>query len=269
MRPILRYPGAKWWVANWVLDNMPPHEGYLEPYFGSGAVFFGKPKSPREVINDLDGDVVNFFRVCRKNPDALARTLSLTPWAREEYQQAIDGPAADAVERARRFVVRYWMSYGSCPRPGSGWRHTTGKRHHTGPDYPMQWQHLPDLVQQAADRLLAAQIENKPAVEVIAAHNGPDVLIYADPPYLPGTRASKDLYTCEMVEADHEEMLRVLLAHTGMVMLSGYDNAMYRDYLAGWDVQTARSRADGGGKRTECLWRNPAAVERCKEAAEK
>lgn len=261
MRPILRYPGGKWWVAQWILDNMPTHEGYVEPYFGSGAVFFNKPKSPREIINDLDGNVVNFFQVCRENPDELARALSLTPWSREEYQAAA-APTDDPVERARRFAIRYWMSYGSCPRPGTGWRHATGKRHHTGPDYPSQWQHLPDLVQQAADRLIAAQIEHKPALDVIADHNGPDVLIYADPPYLPDTRVSKALYPCEMTATDHEDMLRALVKHQGLVMLSGYDNDLYRDYLADWDMQTAKSHADGGAARTECLWSNRAAAER-------
>lgn len=85
MKSVLKYPGSKWRIADWIVSNMPPHDIYVDPFFGSGAVFFSKPESRLEVLNDIDGNVVNFFKVCRDHPDDLARLLALTPYAREEY----------------------------------------------------------------------------------------------------------------------------------------------------------------------------------------
>src|SRR5690606_6650859 len=107
---ILHYPGSKWSMAEWIIDHMPPHQTYLEPFFGSGAVFFTKPPSALETINDIDGDVVNLFRVIRDRPDELARLVDWTPYSREEYYNPYQtGGGLDDLERARRFLVRCWM----------------------------------------------------------------------------------------------------------------------------------------------------------------
>lgn len=114
MKAILKYPGSKWRIADWIISNFPKHKVYLEPYFGSGAVFFNKEPSYIETINDIDGNIVNLFRVCRENPGELARLISLTPFAREEFQNCYEIECADAVERARRTLVRYHQSFGTC-----------------------------------------------------------------------------------------------------------------------------------------------------------
>ena len=257
MDPILKYPGAKWRTASWILSHIPPHESYLEPYFGSGGVFFNKPPARVETLNDLDGNVVNFFRMCRERPDELADALRLTPWAREERDAAYV-PAGDELERARRFAVMCWQTFGAFPRKSNGWRHTTGKHCDGGPDNPKLWAHLPECIVEASKRLLEAQIENRPALEVIARHNGPEVLIYADPPYMRDTRtASGDAYHHEMTDADHEMLLRALMAHKGVVILSGYDSGLYNDMLRDWRKETCNTTAERGARRTECLWINP------------
>ena len=87
MQSVLKYPGSKGRVANWIVGHIPPHDFYVEPFFGSGAVLFAKPRSKAEVVNDLDGNVVNFFRVCRDAPEELARALYLTPCSRSEYEE--------------------------------------------------------------------------------------------------------------------------------------------------------------------------------------
>ncbi len=121
VRAILKYPGSKWTLAERIVGQMPPHKFYLEPYFGSGAVFFNKEPSDYETINDLDGNVVNFFRVCRDRPDELARAVNLTPFAREEFisiQEKAAGEeiqlTGDAVEDARRFLVRCYQGFARC-----------------------------------------------------------------------------------------------------------------------------------------------------------
>lgn len=110
MNAILKYPGSKWTLAERIVREMPPHKFYLEPFFGSGAVFFNKDPAEYETINDLDGNVVNFFRVCREHPDELARAVNLTPFAREEFLSIQERAAGediqltgDSVEDARRF----------------------------------------------------------------------------------------------------------------------------------------------------------------------
>ena len=259
MKPILKYPGAKWRLADWIIERMPPHVGYVEPFFGSGAVFFNKPKSKIETIADLDGSVVRFFRTCRERPEELAYAISMTPWSREEFLKSdFCDEAVDDVEAARQFCVRCWQTFGARMRCKTGWRNTTGKSVNTGPDNPSMWNRLPSVVYEVAQRLKDAQIENRPAIEVIKNNNGQQVLIYADPPYVRSTRTlNGDQYRHEMTDADHENLLRTLKEHTGMVMLSGYDCEMYRDMLSDWCMECVAAKAERGVSRTECLWMNP------------
>lgn len=243
---------------------MPQHVGYVEPFFGSGAVFFNKPKSPIETISDLDGSIVRFFRTCREKPEELAYSISLTPWSREEFLRSdFCDDSIDDVEAARQFLVRCWQTFGARTRCKTGWRNTTARTKNHGPDNPAMWKRLPEIVFQVADRLMDAQIENRPALEVIAHNNGKDILIYADPPYVKSTRTlNGDQYRFEMTDQDHEELLRSLNDHTGMVMLSGYDCDLYRDLLKGWRMECIATKAERGVPRVECIWMNPLCAEK-------
>lgn len=84
-KAILKYPGGKWRIADWIISHFPPHKVYCEPFLGSGAVFFTKRPAMIETINDINGEIVNLFKVCRERPGELAAALKFTPWAREEY----------------------------------------------------------------------------------------------------------------------------------------------------------------------------------------
>ena len=256
--PVLKYPGSKTRISSWILSFMPPHESYVEPFFGSGGVFFNKPKARVETINDMDNDVVNFFRICRDRPNELAEALRLTPWAREEREGSYEH-TEDEFERARRFAVKCWQTFGSFRDRNRGWRHSTGKTSNGGPDNPKLWARLPRAVVEVSERLLTAQIENRPALDVIERYNGAGVLIYADPPYLHDTRTANGYaYRHEMSTADHEMLLAALRVHRGMVLLSGYDHELYNDVLRGWFKRTLDTTAERGVQRTECLWINPA-----------
>ena len=90
VKPVLKYAGAKWRIADWIGGFLPPHEIYLEPFFGSGAVFFRKAPARLETINDIDENVVNLFRVLREQPEQLAALIELTPWARDEYYSSYE-----------------------------------------------------------------------------------------------------------------------------------------------------------------------------------
>lgn len=257
-RTIIKYPGAKWSIADWIVSLMPPHKSYLEPFFGSGAVFFSKPRSRIETINDLDGEIVNLFRVVRDMPEALERVVSLTPYSREEYERAWErckaGSVTDPVELARLTLVRYWQTHGSNCYYKGGWKNDRAGREYA---YAVKyWNNLPEWIAAALERLKEAQIEQIDAVELIRRFACPDVLIYADPPYVLSTRKQRQ-YNVEMADdAQHEELLAALLDHPGPVMLSGYESDLYNDTLKGWAKLHHKARSECGGARTETLWLN-------------
>lgn len=261
MRPVLKYPGAKWSLAEWIVGNMPPHKFYLEPFFGSGAVFFNKEPSAYETINDIDGLVVNFFKACRDHPEELARAVSLTPFSREEFLSIQEEAAGeniqltgDEVEDARRFLVRCSQGFGSKLADRVGWKNS---KRPTGPNNAALWSKLPETIIEAAGRLKMAQIEQADAIQLIKDYNDPDCLIYADPPYLGETRGKKRIYKAEMMdEKAHIALLEALMAHRGPVILSGYDNHLYNEHLQGWRKETHAARANCGLARVETLWLN-------------
>lgn len=255
LRTILKYPGAKWRIADWIVNLMPEHKSYLEPYFGSGAALFRKPPSRIETINDLDGDVVNIFRCIRERGDELARAVALTPYSREEYENAFEhSGVTDPVERARLFLLQHWQGHGFRTYCRSGWKNDIAGREY---GYAVRyWDRLPAWVADTVERLKEVQIEQMPAVDLIRRFRRPDVLIYADPPYLLSTRKMKKQYRFEMSDSDHVELLAALKDHPGPVMLSGYDSALYNDTLSGWQKLQTAARAEKGLRRTETLWVN-------------
>lgn len=260
MRPVLKYPGSKWKMAEWIISLMPPHKSYLEPFFGSGAVFFKKEPSRIETINDMDGEIVNLFRCIREEPEELMRCVTMTPYSRAEYEQAWGkfrfraGVPSVGVEAARMTLVRYWQSHGSTSVYKGGWKNDRAGREYA---YDMRyWRQLPEWIAATATRLKDAQIKQAPAVDVIRRFQHPEVLIYADPPYVISKRKGRQ-YVVDMVEdAEHIELLEALKDHTGPVILSGYDNELYDRHLQGWMKLHKKALAEGGGKRTETVWLN-------------
>ena len=249
---VLKYPGAKWRIADWILPKMPKHHSYVEPYFGSGALFFCKPPSKIETINDLDNDVVNLFQCIRNNSEQLCAVISATPFARQEYDNAFLLEAEDPIEKARIFLIKCWQGHGFRTNAyKAGWKNDVQGREAA---YAMRnWYRLPGWIMDTVERLKEVQIENRPAVEVIKRFNFENVLIYADPPYVLSTRTGKK-YKHEMTDVDHVELLETLLHHKGPVMLSGYDNEMYASCLKGWDKYQIATTAEKGLHRTETLW---------------
>ena len=253
MKAILNYPGAKWGLASTIVSMMPRHRSYLEPFFGSGAVLFNKLPSAIETVNDIDGDITNFFKVLRERTDDLIRAISLTPYARDVFYDAHENRGTDDFDRAYRFAIRSKMGHGFKTYEKTGFKIDVFSRERS---YCVNtWNAMPSLLAEAAARLKKVQIENRPALEIIRKFNHDNVLIYADPPYLLNTRGGKQ-YRCEMGENEHIELLGALRDHKGFVILSGYPSEMYDRILKGWNKVTKKSYNQNADARTEVLWTN-------------
>lgn len=252
---ILHYPGSKWSLADWIISHFPEHETYLEPFFGSGAVLFTKQRSRLETVNDINGEIVNLFRVIRERPDELSFAIQATPHSREEYYASYE-KAEDDLERARRLVVRLWQGRGGKTSHRTGWRSMIEMN---GPLPGKEWLRFPSKIQTVSERLQGVQIECQPAVKLIKRYKRAGVLIYADPPYIMSTRTTSS-YEDEMTEEDHEILLKNLIEHPGPVILSGYQHEMYDDLLAGWHKEIKKAKAEAGASRQEVIWINPITV---------
>lgn len=263
IKPILKYPGAKWNLAQWIISHFPAHAHYVEPYFGSGAVFFNKAPAKHEVINDLSGDVCNLFRVIREDGERLAALIEMTPWARAEFEstmgiRGVTNNTGNSLEDARRFLVRIWQGHAGRLNMRTGWAHAGN----TDTSPISQWRGLPSKIIVTARRLQDAEIDNRPAVDVVRRYADSSAVIYADPPYLLDTRCDKGVYQHEMTDADHALLLDALDAHPGPVVLSGYHCALYNDRLAHWHTREKQAQAEKGNTRTEVLWLNQTCIDR-------
>lgn len=254
MKSVIKYPGSKWAIADWIIQYFPEHHTYLEPFFGSGAVFFRKSRSHIETINDLDGEVVNFFEQVKYNLENLCREIYFTPYAREEFERAYRENPEDKLKQAVNFCIRLNMGYGFRTNGEKvGWKRDVQGRERA---YAAEnWKSLPQRLTETAERLRGVQIENRPAIELIQDFNYKTALIYCDPPYLLETRSQKQ-YAKEMTDQDHKDLLEVLRNHKGYAIISGYETELYDDILHGWHKKETVSRTQSGEKKKEVLWMN-------------
>jgi DNA adenine methylase len=251
-RPTLHYLGSKWRIAPWIIENLPPHKVYVEPFGGGAAVLLRKDPSNLEIYNDLDSMVVNFWRVLRTDAAELVRRLKLTPWSREEYLLAWE-PTDDPIERARRLFIRTWMAYsGETDRP-SGWRAAKTERKN---GTIIQWG-VEERLLAVATRWREVQIEHDNALKVIRRFDTPNALFYCDPPYVHSTRSSGSGYAFERNDDEHLELLDLLNGIQGKALISGYPCDLYKIHLPArrWRRLERESRTrDPKANRTEVLY---------------
>ena len=256
MKPPLAYYGAKVTLADRIVALLPPHRHYVEPFAGSLAVLLAKPPVELETVNDLDGDLMNFWRVLRERPGELERMCVLTPHARGEHEASFE-PAGDDLERARRVWVR--LTQGR-----SGTLRRTGWKFYADPDgssssQPRYLAGYSARIAPAAARLARVSLECRPALEVVKAYGSePQCLLFADPPYLGSTRALN--YQHEMPgEDEHRELAAALTEASAAVVLAGYPSPLYDELYAGWhrhEIATATGQSQEWNARTEVLWSN-------------
>lgn len=270
-RPVVHYHGGKWQLAPWIISHFPRHRIYVEPFGGAGSVLLQKPRAYAEIYNDLEGDIVNLFRVLRDRKSAreLERLLSLTPFSRQEWESCyLDrGPKriVSAVERARCSIVRAYQGFGSAsmnPRHLTGFRASSNQ---SGTTPAHDWANFPQAIAAITERLQAVCIERRPALRLVADHDSPETLFYLDPPYPGGVRGrcNREVYKHELSDRQHRNLGRVLLSVEGMVVISGYACDLYdRELFPGWYRVEKQTQADGARARTEVLWLNKQAESR-------
>jgi DNA adenine methylase len=265
-RPALRYHGGKFRLAPWIISHFPEHRIYTEVYAGGASVLLRKPRSYAEVINDLDGEIVNLFRVLRNPSQAreLMRLIALTPYARQEFEESYL-LAGDPIEQARRTAFRYCAAFAT----GAQKDYKTGFRANvtrSGSTPVMDWASMDRVLEPVVERLRGVVIENRPALDVLRQYDDAKALHYVDPPYVNSTRGERcagKVYSHEMTDGAHRELAATVHELNGHVIISGYACDLYdAELYPDWQRVTMASRADGARERTEVLWISPGALTR-------
>lgn len=257
--------GGKYSHLDWLLPLLPYTTHYCEPFAGSGAVLFNREPSPVETYNDLDGEVVNFFKVLRERKEELIEQIGLTPFSRKEYERALtygkdNGEALDELERARKFFIRARQTRTGLAQKASIGRWANCKlTSRSGMSGSIsRWLGSIDTLPAVAMRLIRVQIENLPASEVVRKYDSVETTFYCDPPYVHESRGDINAYYYEMSEEEHRELALVLHNCQGNVAISGYKGELMERLYGDW-YQTIASpkRAHSVKKmRQEVLWTN-------------
>jgi DNA adenine methylase len=271
MKGPLKTHGGKHYLAQRIVDLMPPHLHYVEPFAGGLAVLFAKPhEGISEVINDLDGRITNFWRVLQVEElfSHFQRQVQAVPFSEEVWREArlsLQGkePAKDreeCVERAVQFFILCRQSMaGRC----KDFTPLTRNRTRSGMnEQASSWLNAVEGLPDVHARLRRVVILNRPAVEVLQTQDEPGTLFYLDPPYMPDTRVARDTFgSFEMSLEDHKTLLEAVKRVDGMVMISGYASELYDSELAGWtryefDVPNNASSERHKRRMKEVLWCN-------------
>ena len=261
-RIVFGWYGGKFNHLEWLLPLLPAAHHYCEPFSGSAAVLLNRAPSPVETYNDVDGEVVNFFRILRDQPAELERMISLTPFSREEFHRAITGAMRGMtdLERARRFYIRARQTRTGLAQTATlgRWANCKDTSRAGMSGVVSRWLGGLEALADIGTRLIRVQIENRPAIDVIRLYDGPNTLFYCDPPYLHDTRGDSKAYGYEMDEGDHIDLSVALRNCKGKVAISGYRNHLMDSLYKDWRRFDAPLKQCHSIKkmRQECLWMN-------------
>jgi DNA adenine methylase len=254
--------GGKFNHLNWLLPLLPKCHHYCEPFGGSAAVLLNREPSPVETYNDIDGEVVNFFRVLREQKGELVEAIGLTPFSREEFFLALstNGSAISSLERARRFFIRARQARTGLAQTASlgRWANCKDTSRAGMSGVVSRWLGSVEDLPEIALRLLRVQIENRPAIDVIKLYDSPETLFYCDPPYVHSSRGDSKAYGFEMSLQEHSQLAGVLHSCQGNVAVSGYRCDLMDELYGDWRCHEAPAKYCHSVKelRQEALWTN-------------
>lgn len=256
MRSIIKYYGGKHYIAKYLLNVIPEHNLYIEPFFGGGNLFFSKPPSKMEIINDLSDNIYALYKVIadKDKLKELQQRIELTPYHskfRSDFKEELNKKDLSIEDRAFYYLYVNRSSFNGV----GGFSCTKLIRNNiirSVSDYLSLIPHL----EQIHNRIRTAIVENRDALELISKYDAEDVFFYLDPPYVHSTRKSNQKYMIEMDDEDHERMVDLILKSQSKIMLSGYDNKIY-DRLtdSGWNKLSLES-PNTGSESTEYVWLN-------------
>lgn len=260
------YFGSKLRIAAKLRSELPPHNAWVELFCGSAAMTLAKAPAPIEVINDINGEIVNFFRQLRENSDPLRTAISLTPYSRAEFEIARrKGNDLSELERARRFFVAAMMaingSFGDAP---GGFSISNSYSRNGREARVNRWNETPAYLSAVADRLKRVRIENQDGLKLFQDFKKrPATLVYFDPPYLGKRLQGYDFD--QNTQEFHERLLEDVITANCMVFISGYQHDLYDKYLTpsrGWSKETIAATTKGNNgksfQRYEVIWFNEA-----------
>lgn len=258
------YFGSKNKIALQLAQQLPPHNCWVEAFCGSSALTLAKPPSMIEVINDIDYDIVNFFKQLRNNEAELIRMVELTPYSRVELENARICSIEDSeLERARKFLVQSMMAINGVFGEVRGGFSYSQSYSRNGKDARVnRWVNLPERLNKVVKRLRDVRVERKDAAELLEMFaNRPASLVYLDPPYL--AKRTKGYNNDQYEEEFHHNLLKTAGKCKCMIFISGYDNELYNDMLSeerGWSKKTIYTITKGSNgssfNRSEVVWTN-------------
>lgn len=272
-----RWFGGKGNCSKWILSNLPtaPHTTYVEPYAGAAGIFWRKPHSQVEVLNDLHSEIVNIYRVLqdRSQFDELTHRLAWTPYSREEFRKALQtAETGSVVDRAWSFFVRQNQGFGGVAKTEGDYGRSIASSNRGMAETCSKWRGRIASLSSWHDRLSRVQIDNVDALKCIRYWDTPETLFYIDPPYVLDTRKNRSVYKHEGTDSHHRELVDLLLTVQGQVVLSGYKHPIYEPLTqSGWRVEELQTVSHAAGKvrssglqgkgaalakvpRTEVLW---------------
>jgi DNA adenine methylase len=261
-RIVFGWYGGKFSHLDWLLPLLPQAHHYCEPFSGSAAVLLNRSPSPVETYNDVDGEVVNFFRVLRDQGAELERAIALTPFSREEFHRAIVSTVSGVsnLERARRFYIRARQTRTGLAQTATlgRWANCKDTSRAGMSGVVSRWLGGVEALADIGTRLIRVQIENRPALDIVRLYDSKDTLFYCDPPYLHDTRGDSKAYGYEMSEGEHIDLATALHRCKGKVAISGYRNKLMDKLYKDWKRFDAQPKQCHSIKqiRQECLWMN-------------
>ena len=254
------YCGGKYFQLKWLLSLLPSCKHFVEPFCGAATVALNYNQSTITTINDINGDVINFFKVLREQPEELVAQLELTPYSKAEYKLS-KVATTNSLERARRFYVRVYQGFGSIMRETSGWGYAVATDHSM---LTQKWIKKINNMSPLITRLKNIQIDNSPATENIKRFDTADTLFYCDPPYVLTSRVESKVFNdYEMSDDEHKELASVLHNVKGRVAISGHRCELYDELYGDWQRHDKDCFLSAGNKakneskrRIDSLWCN-------------
>ena len=254
--------GGKFSHLDFLMPLLPADaEHFCDLFGGSASVLMNVGPYSVETYNDLDTELVNFFRTLRSHQDELIKAIGLTPFSREELRLACQaGQNLTDIERARRFYVRARQTRTGLAQTSSAgrWAHCVLTSRAGMAGAVSRWLGSVEGLSEIAQRLMRVQIENAPALEVIARYDTEATLFYADPPYVHEARGDSSAYGYEMSDNDHAELAETLSGIRGRAVVSGYRTDLYDELFSDWRRVDAPIRLCQATRtpRQESAWLN-------------